>query len=71
MKQVVVVTDEVLSSMLSHAGLNGIVEGVDFQVFRNTFDSFSLRVKARKLYKELVTSLPDVSTTRMSATSAA
>jgi hypothetical protein len=57
-KQVVIIKDDVLAAELSVAGVNGIIEGTDFQVFRNTFDSFSLRVKARKLYQELNSSLP-------------
>lgn len=57
-KQVVIIKDDVLATELSCAGVNGIIEGADFQVFRNTFNNFSLRVKARKLFQELQSSLP-------------
>jgi hypothetical protein len=57
-KKVVIIKDDVLAAELSCAAVNGIIEGADFQVFRNTFNSFSLRVKARKLYQELSSSLP-------------
>lgn len=57
-KQVVIIKDDVLAAELACAGVNGIIEGTDFQVFRNKFDSFSLRVKARKLYQELNSSMP-------------
>ncbi|WP_460920398.1 hypothetical protein [Pontibacter brevis] len=57
--KVVLIKDNVLADALLSAGMNGILEGVDFLVFRSTFDKFSLRVKARKLYQELYASLPE------------
>lgn len=55
---VVVIKDDVLAAELARTGVNGIVEGAEFHAFRTMFNSFSLRVKAKKLYQELRDSLP-------------
>ena len=56
-QDVVVVKDEVLSEELRSKADLGILEGAGFQYFRNTFDSFALHVKAKKLYQNLRFSL--------------
>jgi len=48
-----VVRDEVLAEVLTERGLNGVVEGSNFQVLRNNYDWFSLSVRSRKLYSVL------------------
>lgn len=53
-KHSITVNDEMLAIALRHASVGGILEGSDFQVFRSKFDTFSLHVKAAKLYKELM-----------------
>ncbi|WP_114783211.1 hypothetical protein [Botryobacter ruber] len=55
--EVVVVKDEVLSEELRNTAELGILEGAGLQHFRNTFDSFVLHVKAKRLYLELRFSL--------------
>ncbi|MCC9134974.1 hypothetical protein ACFSKU_19250 [Pontibacter silvestris] len=63
------IKDEILATALKRSGVNGIIEGVNFEVFRNTFDSFSLRVKAKKLYSELSANLTyQTSSNAMAAT---
>ncbi|WP_299826566.1 hypothetical protein [uncultured Pontibacter sp.] len=48
-----VIEDDVLAQALSEKGMNGVVEGSNFQMLRNNYDWFSLSVKSKKLYKEL------------------
>lgn len=48
-----VIEDDVLAKALSEKGLNGVVEGSNFQMLRNNYDWFSLSVKTKKLYEEL------------------
>ncbi|WP_250419010.1 hypothetical protein [Pontibacter deserti] len=48
-----VVKDEDLVDALTQTGPNGIVEGNNFERLRNNYGWFSLRVKSRKLLKEL------------------
>ena len=48
-----VVKDEELAVALTETGPNGIVEGNNFERLRNNYSWFSLRVKSRKLLKEL------------------
>ncbi|MFT2009889.1 hypothetical protein ACMA1I_14515 [Pontibacter sp. 13R65] len=52
------VKDDNLVEALRLKGEHGIVEGANFMSFKNSFDSFSLHVKARKLYEELNYNLP-------------
>ncbi|MBC5991268.1 hypothetical protein [Pontibacter cellulosilyticus] len=48
-----VIEDDVLAKALAEKGLNGVVEGSNFQMLRNNYDWFSLSVKTKKLYEEL------------------
>lgn len=48
-----VIEDDVLAKALSEKGMNGVVEGSNFQMLRNNYDWFSLSVKTKKLYEEL------------------
>ncbi len=48
-----VVEDEVIASALSKKGVNGVVEGSNFNMLRNNYDWFSLHVKSKKLYETL------------------
>lgn len=47
------VKDEVLATVLSESGLTGIVEGPSFEYFRSNYGWLSVKVKTRKLLKEL------------------
>jgi len=47
------VKDEVLASALTETGLNGIVEGRSFEQLRSNYGWLSVKVKTRKLLKEL------------------
>jgi hypothetical protein len=47
------VKDEELATALSETGLKGIVEGNNFERLRNNYGWLSVRVKSRKLLKEL------------------
>ncbi|TXK49262.1 hypothetical protein FVR03_06780 [Pontibacter qinzhouensis] len=53
-----IVKDDALVEALRLKGDHGILEGASFHAFKNTFDSFALHVKARKLYDELSYNLP-------------
>jgi hypothetical protein len=58
-----IIEEEVLSTTMREKGLNGIVEGVQFATFKNNFKRFTLCVKARRLFNELCSDLPqEVST---------
>lgn len=48
-----IVKDQDLAQALKQAGVNGVVEGYTFERLRNNYGWFSLRVKSRKLLKEL------------------
>ncbi|MEJ8800495.1 hypothetical protein [Pontibacter sp. H249] len=48
-----VIRDNVLAQQLEEKGINGVVEGSNFQMLRNNYDWFSLSVKSKKLYEEL------------------
>ena len=48
-----VIEDDVLARALTEKGLNGVVEGSNFQMLRSNYDWFSLSVKTKKLYEEL------------------
>lgn len=54
----VVIRDEVLADALFHRGVKGIIAGADLKGIVNTFNTFSLHVKARKLDLELHGTLP-------------
>lgn len=47
------VKDEELKNALSQTSVNGIVEGNNFERLRNNYGWLSVRVKTRKLLKEL------------------
>ncbi|NEM98530.1 hypothetical protein [Pontibacter burrus] len=47
------VKDEDLAQALKQTGVHGVVEGYAFEHLRNNYGWFSLRVKSRKLLKEL------------------
>ncbi|MBB6611703.1 hypothetical protein H7F15_11695 [Pontibacter sp. Tf4] len=47
------VKDEYVVQALKQTGINGVVEGNTFERLRNNYGWFSLRVKSRKLLKEL------------------
>ncbi|HEY4652491.1 MAG TPA: hypothetical protein VIG72_13800 [Pontibacter sp.] len=47
------VKDEDLAQALKQAGINGVVEGYSFDKLRNNYGWFSLKVKSKKLLKEL------------------
>ncbi|GAA4436917.1 hypothetical protein GCM10023188_30530 [Pontibacter saemangeumensis] len=57
-RQVLPVRCEVLAAALWQASVLGILEGFEFRAFKNSFESFSIRVKARMLYRELSATLP-------------
>ncbi|RDV13549.1 hypothetical protein DXT99_18595 [Pontibacter diazotrophicus] len=67
---VVLIKDDVLAEALISSGVNGIIAGVDLLVFRSAFNTFSLRVKARKLYQELHASLPAANAAMLDAIAA-
>lgn len=48
-----VIEDNILADALSKKGVNGIVEGSNFDMLRNNYDWFSLHVKSKKLYETL------------------
>ncbi|MDX5436083.1 MAG: hypothetical protein LPK03_02755 [Pontibacter sp.] len=48
-----VIEDNILADALSKKGVNGIVEGANFDMLRNNYDWFSLHVKSKKLYETL------------------
>lgn len=67
---VILIKDDVLAEALVSSGVNGNIAGVDLLAFRNAFDTFSLRVKAKKLYQELHTSLPAANAAMLDAIAA-
>ncbi|WP_299758339.1 hypothetical protein [uncultured Pontibacter sp.] len=48
-----VIEDGVIADALTKKGMNGIVEGTNFNMLRNNYDWFSLHVKTKKLYETL------------------
>lgn len=48
-----IVKDEDLAQALKQTGINGVVEGHTLERLRHNYGWFSLRVKSRKLLKEL------------------
>jgi hypothetical protein len=47
------IENKVLASALHETSLNGIVEGLNFERLKNTYDWFTLRVKSRMLLDAL------------------
>ena len=50
---VVPVKCQLLAATLRQESMFNLIEGANYKAFRNNFNSFSLRVKAKKLYLEL------------------
>lgn len=48
-----VIKDDVLADALSSKGLNGVVEGSNFELLKSNYSWFSVHVKTKKLCKEL------------------
>ncbi|MCX2741036.1 hypothetical protein [Pontibacter anaerobius] len=48
-----VIEDHVIADALTKKGMNGVVEGSNFNMLRNNYDWFSLHVKTKKLYETL------------------
>lgn len=48
-----VIEDDVLADALSSKGLNGVVEGSNFELLKSNYSWFSVHVKTKKLCKEL------------------
>lgn len=67
---VILIRDEVLAEALIHTGIKGVIAGADLKILVNTFDRFSLRVKARKLYQELYDTLPAANAAMLDAIAA-
>ncbi|MFD2513305.1 hypothetical protein ACFSRY_05460 [Pontibacter locisalis] len=65
-RKVVLLKDPVLITSLSLRSTNGILQGEDFQLFKNTFENFELRVKSKKLYQKLSAAPPVTGTGRNS-----
>lgn len=57
-RQVLPVKCDVLAAALWQASVVGILEGAEFRAFKHSFEGFAIRVKARKLYRELSAVLP-------------
>ena len=55
---VILIRDEVLADAFIQIGVKGIISGADLKAFLNTFDPFSLRVRAIKLHQELKDTMP-------------
>ncbi|PRY09697.1 hypothetical protein CLV24_11834 [Pontibacter ummariensis] len=51
------IEDGVLADALAKKGVNGVVEGSNFEMLKNNYEWFSLHVKSKKLYQELESSL--------------
>ncbi|WP_162051895.1 hypothetical protein [Pontibacter pamirensis] len=48
-----VIEDEVIADALSKKGLNGVVEGSNFEMLKSNYSWFSLHVKTKQVYREL------------------
>ena len=48
-----VIEDELLADALSKKGLNGVVEGSNFELLKNNYSWFSVHVKTKKLCRDL------------------
>lgn len=48
-----VIEDDVLADALSRKGLNGVVEGSNFELLKTNYSWFSVHVKTKKLCQEL------------------
>ena len=57
-RQVLPVRCEVLAAALWQASVGGIIAGFEFRALKHSFGSFSIHVKARKLYGDLSATLP-------------
>lgn len=48
-----IIEDDVIADALSKKGLNGVVEGSNFEMLRSNYSWFSLHVKTKQVYREL------------------
>ena len=48
-----VIQDDVLADALSKKGLNGVVEGTNFELLKSNYSWFSVHVKTKRIYREL------------------
>lgn len=48
-----VIEDNILADALARKGMNGIVEGANFEMLKTNYSWFSVHVKTKKLYMEL------------------
>ena len=48
-----VIEDDLLADALSKKGLNGVVEGTNFELLKSNYSWFSVHVRTKKLYREL------------------
>ncbi|MHA6247506.1 hypothetical protein ACXYMU_06190 [Pontibacter sp. CAU 1760] len=48
-----VIEDNILADALSRKGMNGIVEGANFEMLKTNYSWFSVHVKTKKLFLEL------------------
>lgn len=48
-----VIKDDVLADALSRKGLNGVVEGSNFELLKSNYSWFSVHVKTKRIHREL------------------
>ncbi|MCJ8166786.1 hypothetical protein MKJ04_18210 [Pontibacter sp. E15-1] len=53
-----VIEDGVLADALTSKGLNGVVEGSNFEQLRSNYSWFSVHVKTKRVCRELLQKLP-------------
>ncbi|RAU81787.1 hypothetical protein [Pontibacter arcticus] len=53
-KDFLVIEDKIIAEELNGKSVNGIIEGSNFHTLKADYGWFSLRVKSKKLYQELL-----------------
>ncbi|WP_161888464.1 hypothetical protein [Pontibacter russatus] len=48
-----VIQDDVLADALSKKGMNGVVEGTNFELLKSNYSWFSVHVKTKRVYRQL------------------
>ena len=48
-----VIQDDVLADALSKKGMNGVVEGSNFELLKSNYSWFSVHVKTKRVYRQL------------------
>ena len=48
-----VIQDDVLADALSKKGMNGVVEGTNFELLKSNYSWFTVHVKTKRVYRQL------------------